>query len=208
MKKLLVAVAVTMIAGPAAADLMKPAAPIVVRGTIASINGRTLTVKINSGSQLVVVLTPDAKVAALTVIGIDQIKQDSFIGTAAKPGANGTLQALEVHVFAPSMRGLGEGHRAWDLGKTSSMTNGNVGSVTDGVGSVAAAQGRMLTVDYKGGKQQIFVPQSVPIVAFAEGSIAQLVPGAHVFAFTMKAANGRLMAGQVAVGLNGVVPPM
>ncbi|MGI4879556.1 MAG: hypothetical protein ACRYG4_18945, partial [Janthinobacterium lividum] len=144
------------------------------------------------------------KVAALSVIGIDQIVAGSFIGTAAKPGPNGGLRALEVHVFPASMRGAGEGHRAWDLGKTSTMTNGNVGAV----GSVKHAKGRTITVDYKGGQQEVFVPATVPIVAFSDGNFAELVPGAHVFAFTMKSADGKLTAGQVAVGLNGTVPPM
>ncbi|BFO11665.1 hypothetical protein GGER_41750 [Serratia rubidaea] len=38
------------------------------------------------------------------------IKPDSFIGTAAVPQADGSLKALEVHVFAASLRGSGEGH--------------------------------------------------------------------------------------------------
>ena len=36
---------------------------------------------------------------------------------------------LEVHIFAESMRGLGEGHYDWDLRPSSKMTNANVASI-------------------------------------------------------------------------------
>ena len=185
MNKLLATLLVGLAASAAHADLMAPAPPVVVRGTIAAVDGNTLAVTSKTGTKLTVVLAPDAKIAALSAIGIEAIQPGSFIGTAAKPGRNGTLTALEVHVFAPSMRGLGEGHRAWDLGKRSSMTNGDVGSVSD-TGSVKGAKGRVIVVNYKGGQQQVTVPTSVPIVAFAEGTAAQLVVGAHIFAFTKR----------------------
>ncbi|MGI4881483.1 MAG: hypothetical protein ACRYG4_28810 [Janthinobacterium lividum] len=205
MKTILAALAATLLATGASADLMKPAAPVVVRGTITAVEpGGALSVKSNDGAALTVVLAPGAKVAALTKIGLDDIKANSFIGTAAKPGKNGVLEATEVHVFAESMRGLGEGHRAWDQGPTSTMTNGNVGKV----GTIRHHSGRTLTVDYKGGTQEVVVPATTPIVAFAEGNAAQLVPGAHIFAFTMRTPDGKLATNQVAVGVGGVVPPM
>ncbi len=142
--------------------------------------------------------------AALTTIGLDAIRPNSFIGTAARPGKGGVLEATEVHVFPEAMRGLGEGHYDWDKGPKSTMTNGNVGRV----GTIKHHAGRTLTVDYKGGSQQIVVPASVPVVAFAEGTPAQLVAGAHVFAATTKTAGGWPATNQIAVGVAGVVPPM
>lgn len=204
MKTIVAVLAATLMATAASADLMKPAAPVVVRGTITAVDATGLSVKANDGTSLIVVLAPGTKVAALTKIGINDIKPNSFIGTAAKPGKNGVLEATEVHVFAESMRGLGEGHRAWDTGPTSTMTNGNVGKV----GTIKHHSGRTLTVDYKGGTQEIVVPANVPIVAFAEGVPAQLVAGAHIFAFTMRTPDGKLATNQVAVGVGGVVPPM
>ncbi len=205
MKTMLAAIAATLLATGASADLMKPAAPVVVRGTITAVDPTgALSVKANDGTALTVVLAPGTKVAALTKIGLDDIKANSFIGTAAKPGKDGVLEATEVHVFPESMRGLGEGHRAWDTGPTSTMTNGNVGKV----GTIRHHSGRTLTVDYKGGTQQVVVPANVPVVAFADGTAAQLVPGAHIFAFTMRTPDGKLATNQVAVGVGGVVPPM
>jgi len=205
MIKTTLAAAAMLLATAASAELMAPSAPIVVRGTITAVDATgALSVKANDGTALTVVLAPDTRVAALTRIGLDDIKANSFIGTAAKPGKNGVLEATEVHVFPESMRGRGEGHRPWDQGPTSTMTNGNVGKV----GTIRHHKGRTLTVDYKGGTQSVLVPDNVPVVAFADGSAAQLVPGAHIFAFALRTPEGKLATNQVAVGLKGVVPPM
>ncbi len=204
MKTLIALATATLFATGASADLMKPAGPVFVRGTIVSADPALLTVKATDGATVTVVLAPGTKVAALSKIGLDGIKPNSFIGTTAKPGKGGVLEATEVHVFPEAMRGLGEGHYAWDRSPTSTMTNGNVGKV----GTIKHHSGRTLTVDYKGGTQEIVVPARVPIVAFAEGNAAQLVHGAHVFVVTMKTPDGKLAANQVAVGVGGVVPPM
>jgi len=219
MSKHLIAAAAALLAVPAAADLMKPAGPVFVRGTVITVVAAPLpmvrdavttlspaemTVKAASGATVVILLPAGFKVAALTRIGLDAIRPNSFIGTAAKPGRGGVLQATEVHVFPEAMRGLGEGHYGWDKGATSTMTNGNVGRV----GTIKHHAGRTLTVDYKGGTQEIVVPANIPIVAFAEGTPGQLLPGAHVFVITQKTTDGRLAANQVAVGVGGLVPPM
>lgn len=66
--------------------------------------GETLSVKLND----------QTKVLSVSKATLDDIKPDSFIGTAAVPQPDGTLKALEVHVFAASLRGTGEGHSAWN----------------------------------------------------------------------------------------------
>lgn len=219
MRVILAAAAAALLATAAAADLMKPAGPVFVRGTVVAfapapapvvrdavtiIAPAELTVKTTDGTTVTVLLPAGGRVAALTKIGLEAIQPNSFIGTAAKPGRGGVLEATEVHVFPEAMRGLGEGHYDWDRGPRSSMTNGNVTKL----GTIKHHAGRTLTVDYKGGSQQIVVPANVPIVAFAEGSTAQLVAGAHVFAVTTRTAEGKLAADRVAVGVGGVVPPM
>lgn len=203
------AVAAALLATTASADLMKPGAPAVagptiVRGTIVSVEPATVTVRSDGGIATVIALAPGFKVAALTKIGLDAIQPNSFIGTAARPGRGGVLEATEVHVFPESMRGLGEGHYDWDKGPRSTMTNGNVARV----GTIKHHAGRTLTVDYKGGSQQVVVPAGVPVVAFADGTPAQLQPGAHVFLVTTKTAGGWPATNQLAVGIGGVVPPM
>jgi hypothetical protein len=81
------------------------------------------------------------------------------------------------------------------------MTNGTVGTVTVGTG-------RTLTVAYQGGTKTIVVPPDTPVVTYEPGSRALLVPGAHVIVMATEASDGKLSATRIAVGKDGLVPPM
>jgi hypothetical protein len=138
---------------------------------------------------------------------LSDIQADSYVGSAAIPQPDGTLRALQVTIFPPAARGAGEGHRPWDL-SGSTMTNGTVASMTTGtVGNVGAGQDTVLTVRYAGGEQRILVPEDVPIVTFAPGERAMLVPGAQVIVSGSRAADGAVTAASVTVGKDGMVPP-
>jgi hypothetical protein len=100
------------------------------------------------------------------------------------PLPDGTLKALEVHVFPPAMVGTGEGHRAWDLQPNSTMTNGTVGDVV-------GANGHTLTVKYKGGERKVVVPDDVPVVNLELGDRSLLTVGTKVVLFARKDADGR-----------------
>jgi hypothetical protein len=187
------------LAGPLrAAD---PPTPFRARATIDQVTEDSLGLTTRSGEKLTVTLAPDVKVAALIKIALEEIKPNSFIGSAAMPQPDGTQKALEVHVFPESMRGTGEGHRPFDLQPQSTMTNGTVGSVT-------GTSGRTLKVSYQGGEQTIVVPPDAPIVTYEPGSRALLVPGAHVILFGTRTADGTITANRVSVGKDGLVPPM
>ena len=41
------------------------------------------------------------------------IKEGTFLGSAAMPQPDGSQKALEVHIFPEQMRGTGEGHRPY-----------------------------------------------------------------------------------------------
>lgn len=72
-----------------------------VRGAITAMEGDAMHVKVNSGEDVIVHLTPATQVRAVTLAKIDEIKPGSYIGSAAMPNADGSLTALEVHVFPP-----------------------------------------------------------------------------------------------------------
>jgi hypothetical protein len=80
------------------------------------------------------------------------------------------------------------------------MTNGNVAIAT------ASGNVRLLTVTYNGGKQNILVPPTAPIVAFVPGAASIIRPGAAVFVQADET-NGKTTAGLVAVGSHGLTPP-
>lgn len=190
-------------AGLAAAGAALAQAPqaVRIRATIDAVDAHSLSLTTRTGDKVTVALAPDTVVAALVPIRLEDIKPGSFIGSAAMPQADGTQRALEVHVFPESMRGTGEGHRPFDLQPQSTMTNGTVGAVTGSVG-------RTLTVTYKGGEKTIVVPPDTPVVTYEPGSLALLVPNAHVIVFGTQAADGKVTATRISVGKNGLVPPM
>ncbi|MFP3563556.1 hypothetical protein [Paraburkholderia sp. SIMBA_030] len=186
-------------AGPAAQA--QNTAPTGVRGTITSLSGDLLKVHTRDGKDVDVKLAKDTPIRGVAIANVSDIKPDSYVGTAAVPQADGTLKALEVHVFPASMRGSGEGHRPWDLGSNSTMTNGTVGSLV-------VSNGRTITVKYKDGEKKIVIPQDVPIVNLEAGDRSLLVPGAKVVLFAHKEADGSLAANFISAGEHGLTPPM
>lgn len=174
-----------------------------VRGTIDAVNGSTLQLTTRQGEKLAVALTDQTKVNSVSQAKISDIKPDSFIGTAAVQQADGTLKALEVHVFAPSLRGSGEGFNPFESpdGQVNTMTNGTVGKLV-------TSHGRTMTVKYKDKEKTVIVPDDVPVVLIAPGDKSLLKPGAHVVLHATKDDKGEWVARGVSVGKEGLTPPM
>ena len=178
------------------------APPSRIRGTIASIDGLTLVVTTREGPQATIKLADTYAVAAPRKLALSDIKPNAYIGTAAVPGPDGTLTALEVVVIPEAGRGSGDGHYAWDLAPNSTMTNANVDAV------VESNTGRTLTLGYKGGSVKVVVPENVPVVQFGPAERTDLKPGLRVVAIATKAADGTLTATRVLVEKDGIPPPI
>jgi hypothetical protein len=202
------------VAGPGIAQAQEH-----VRGTVVSLVGDELQVQVKPGQVVKVELAADATVALVDKADLASVAEGTFIGTTAVPEAGGKLRAVEVHLFPESMRGVGEGHRAWDLRPGSSMTNAIVAGVSAVKGpssmtnaTVAKVSGsgtaRTLRLKYQGGEQVVVVPPNTPVVKLEPGDRSALVPGAHVFVIAAKSADGKLVAQRISAGRNGVVPPM
>jgi hypothetical protein len=173
-----------------------------VRGTVASLEGSTLTVKTREGPTSALALKPGWKVTGVAAASLGDIKPGDFVGIASLPTASGGDGAIEVLIFPPAMKGTGEGSYPWDLKPKSAMTNGTV------LNAVKDVDGRTLTVSYKGQEKKISVPDGVPIVTFGPATEADLKPGAAVFVPAQRGEDGSLATGFVVVGTNGVDPPM
>lgn len=176
--------------------------PSHIRGTIVRVDGQTLIVTTREGPTASIALAQKTNIAAMKKVDLSAITPGTFIGTAAKPDADGQLQAIEVLVFPASGRGTGEGHYDWDLAPGTSMTNANVDA------AVQSSSGRELTLSYKGGSVKVTVPPDVPVVTPVPADRADLKPGAPVFVVALHKADGTLSAAFVAVGKDGVAPPM
>ncbi|MGI4860588.1 MAG: hypothetical protein ACRYHA_27410 [Janthinobacterium lividum] len=199
MKIAVSAIALAVSAGAFAQGTVKPSR---IRGSIVSVSGDTLVVHRNSGDDVKIALKDATPVSAVKNIKLSDIKPGSFVGTAATTGVDGKLTAKEVVVFPESARGTGEGHYAWDLGDNSTMTNANVDTV------VQSTSGRDLKLSYKGGTNNVTVPENVPVVTFASATRADLIKGKKVFVVATPGEGGAFVGQRVVVEKDGVVPPM
>ena len=173
-----------------------------VRGTIEKADGNLLTLKSTDGAELRLTLTGDARIVAVVKASMADVKEGTFLGSAAMPRADGTQKAFEVHIYPEQMRGTGEGHRPYAPVPNSTMTNGAAsGAMVTGV------DGSTMMVKYKGGEKKIVVPPNTPIVRYEIGGKGDLRPGAHftVLAATRKP-DGTLEANRINVGRGGVAP--
>lgn len=200
-----------------------------LRGTLGAINSDTMTVTTYDGASAPVTLNSQTKYAWVVKSSLATLKQGDFIGTATT-GPDSDLKAVEIVIFPESMRGTGEGHYGWDTpgviqaagqssAAASAMTNGTVtqSAMTNGAvqqsgmtnGTVTAdangAATTKLTVGYKGGTAQVSVPQGTPVVRFELTDKASLTQGEKLF---IKLANDQKIAQFVAIGKDGLTPPM
>lgn len=186
-----------------AAAAQPPGKVIAPLRTITQVADGNLQLTDRKGETLSVKLNDQTKVLSVSKATLDDIKPDSFIGTAAVPQPDGTLKALEVHVFAASLRGTGEGHSAWESadGKVDTMTNGTVGKLVK-------SNGRTLTVTYGNQQKTVVVPEDVPIVTLDPGDLSLLKPGVHIVLFSAVNDKGERIATRISAGKDGTVPPM
>jgi len=172
-----------------------------LRSTIEKVNGNTLTVKTQAG-EATVTLADKALIVDVHKASLADIKEGSYIGSGAVPQADGSQKAVEVHIFAESQRGTGDGHRpGWPGAPNGTMTNGEAGSPVTGVDGLA------VMVKYKGGEKKIVVSPSTPIVRYVVGNASSLKPGADfsILAAT-KQADGSYATNRINVGVDGAKP--
>jgi hypothetical protein len=177
-----------------------------VRGTIEKVDGNTLLIKGPDGAPASVALADNAVIVGVLKATVADIKEGSYIGSGALPQPDGTQKAVEVHIFAESQRGTGDGHRGnWD----GSPYGAGIGTMTNGAAgqAVSGVDGPVITVKYKDGEKKIIVGPTVPIVRYEVGDKSELKPGAAInIAAATKKPDGTFGAARVNVGRNGLVP--
>lgn len=191
-----------IIAAPALVPALAQAPPTVrLRGVIEKLDGRTVLAKSDKGVALKLNLADKMLVIGVVKASMADIKQGSYIGSGAMPQPDGSQKAVEVHIFADSMRGTGEGFRPWDGAANGTMTNGTVGA------SVTGVDGPVVTVKYKDGEQKIVVGPNVLVVRYEIEDISAVKPGVAFSVFgAVKTADGSYDIKRINVGRDGVVP--
>jgi hypothetical protein len=172
-----------------------------LRGSITAYDGKTLAVHTREGVDVNVELSEKTTVAYMKALKLEDVKPGTALGTSAVMGRDGKLIARELHLF-PAERAIpNEGHRPWDLEPGSSMTNATVSAVAQ------ASGGREITLTYKGGTQQVIVPEGIPVVTAVEGDRSLLKAGEYVVVTATRGADGHVVASRVQVSKDGVRPP-
>ena len=188
------------------ASFAQQSPPMRVRGTVEGTDGDMITVKSRDGAELKLKLKDGVTVRAVIPAKITDIKAGASVGITSSPQADGSLSAIEVHIF-PEGQNINQAQFAWDLMPNTFMTNGPVQT------SVAAVDGQVLTVQYKAGdkveEKQIKVTPKTTIVGYEPATKADLKPGVKVFvAAAPKLPDGSLEVANISYGKDGTTPPM
>jgi hypothetical protein len=183
----------------AAAD----ANPVRVRGEVASVEGRRLTVQTRDGGTTRLELSPGAKILGMAPIQADAVGEDASVGAAAVKQPDGRMKALLVVVHPGGIGGPGEGYLTWDLTSDSTMVQGEVREATDG------PDGRVLQIYYTQAGNTVVVPPGTPVIRLEPRDASLLKKGASVFVPNAEKGPGDTLSAElVAVGEDGFEPPM
>lgn len=180
--------------------------PVHLRGAIQSVTGQSFSMS-GGSAPVAVKVTNETHITSLEAAQLEDITPGLFVGTAAIPQPDGTLKALEVHIFPETMRGTGEGYRPFPQVAQGTMTNATISNIVGTQGAVTD-NGLTLTLKYKDGQQTVVVPKGTPVVLLGQGDAAMLKQGAKVSVTGAKDASGAVTATRILVGLDGATPPI
>jgi hypothetical protein len=199
-KTLLGGFVVLMMSVAAYAQQSPPAQAVRVSGTIESVNGATLVLKQKDGSDVTVKLADNAQVFGAQPAKVADIKIGDFIAVGAMPQPDGSQKAVQLTIFAESLRGVGEGFRPWDR-PGGTMTNATVDS------TVAGVDGQVVMVKYKDGTQKIVIGPDAEIRRYVPSDAGELKVGAAVSTpRAEKTPDGAFQTVRINVGRDGVKP--
>jgi hypothetical protein len=186
---------------PAASFAQQPGR---IRGQIEKTDGDMAVLRLRDGSALNVRIAQDARVSALSKATLADLKDDTFVGIAGVLRSDDSIEAYSIHIFLPAQRGVvADRHGPWDGRPNSTMTNAYIEGVP-----VAAADGNVLKVKYKGGEKTVVVTPQTAIAAAAPGGKDELKAGAQIIIFgSEKQADGTVLAKVMYVG-RGLTPAM
>jgi hypothetical protein len=178
-----------------------------LNGTIERVEGNTIHAKGRDGSAITIKLADNATITAVLKATIADIKPGSYIGSGAVPQADGSQEAVEVHIFAEPQSTGGHHSTDWNGAPNGTMTNGFV-QPAGTVGAAAIAGGETtLMVKYPQGEKRIVVPANAHIVRYAVGNRGDLMAGAPFrVQAAAKQADGTYTASNISVGKDGGRP--
>jgi hypothetical protein len=167
-----------------------------IRGTIAAVDGKQVSIKANNGDTVGVVLPADVRVSVPKPFSMAEIKDGMNLGITTVKRPDGTIVALEVHpIQATSNLGLSPSSLAPDA----TMTNGAF------EGTAKDAKGGTITVNYKTGTAKILIVPDTVFQQNVPGTRDDLKPGAPISLVARKDGEA-LTAVRMTVGKDGLKP--
>lgn len=181
-----------------------------VRGRIAQIEDSAIVIKLKSGATRRIQAAADLTVIALSKGAFTTVTFGSYVGSAAvkldafSPIVRDSLswlhQGFELRIIDDELRGIAIGHKKWDLTGDSIIAHGWVDDM----------EGRVISIKYGPTEEEetdVEVGRDVPVLKMSVGTPAMLTPGSHVLVGVEKGANGKLTAGFIIVGKDGIPVP-
>jgi hypothetical protein len=172
----MLAAALAVVAVPAFAQNAGPNAANALRmtGTVASVSGDSLSVKMDDGKTQTVKLAPNVMYMRNKPATVKDIKTNDFVASAAVKGADGKLHSTELRIFPEAMRGVGEGQRPMNDAKNQTMTNATVTGVAM-VGESGDVKVKLPNMD-----SELVVDPGVPVTAIVAAGKDDVKAGAKV----------------------------
>jgi hypothetical protein len=156
-----------------------------LQGTVTAIGSNSITVSTKSGTQTVA-FDPKLRVLELTKSSLDKVRNNSFIGTTVVPQPDGSYKSTEVHVFAESLRGMGEGFTKMNPAGSRMMANAAVHMRVNMMANatvhnaMTSGSGKTISMSFPGKNIIIHIPPNVPVSFINTASRAQLQKGKAV----------------------------
>ena len=184
LRSLLMSAVLMLAAGSALAQTTN----LALTGTIASVDGRKLSVKADGdGAEQVMTLAPNAGVYVSKPATLADIHATDYVASAALKGMDGKLHSTELRIWPDSLRGLGEGQFAMNDARQQTMTNATV------TGSAIVGSSNNLTVTFKGATSELVVDPGVPVSKVEQVEVGVLKPGVRVRVGGTKGAEGAVV---------------
>lgn len=163
---------------------------IAVDGTIAAVNGSTITLTLADKMAKTIALQDKTLILGRQVVGLDQIKPGDAMGVASRRDSDGSMVAISINIFAPEMwDGVRKGQFPMTTGDT--MTNAVVAKYAAGV------KGRVVTMKYAEGTSEITVPDGTQIHRLVAAKPAALTVGLHITVRGTASPDGSIKAASV-----------
>jgi hypothetical protein len=174
-----------------------------LQGTLVSVTASSIAVSTSHGNENAT-LGPKLRVLDLTKSSIDKVRNNTFIGTTVAPQPDGSYKSTEVHIFADSLRGMGEGFTKMNPSGSRMMANAAVhvpvNMMANSTVHAMSSSGNAKTISmtFPDRKITIHIPNNVPVSYIHPASRSLLQKGKSVLVLC-SGAPGKLTANTIVV---------